>query len=170
MPLELPEQAPIPALEERRPSGSAYAPRVGLEQAQPPQAPIPQADFVVEVVGDLPIEAKVQDVTLLLGRRQITASRYRTYPPTILELITLVKRNPQKPRGRDWTSVRALTIRYDQVTWLVSVEYCVEYCEHDRSTGAFHPKRKMVTYSAPEDAVAAKVDKKLASLAKYADR
>jgi len=115
-------------------------------------------------------QATVTDVTRLLGRRSAARSFNRTYPPTILELITLIKRNPEKPRGKAWDSIMALTLRYDEPTRMVSVEYCVERCGFDPRTGAFERKRRMVTYQAPEDAVVTELDKKRRDLAKYADR
>lgn len=139
-----------------------------IDQAQQP--PIPPVDFKVEVIGNLPLQLKFEDLTRRLGRRQVRASFHRTYPPTILELITLVNRNPEKPRGAAWNSIKALTMRYDEATGMVSVEYCVEHCGHDPRTGAFEPRRRMVWYHAPEATVAVKVDKKLRDLAKYADR
>jgi len=93
---------------------------------------------------------------------------YRSYPPTILELITLVKRNPAKPRDRAWNSIGALTIRYDDQKMHLMVEYCIDHCSHDRVTGAFDPRRKMVVYSAPEAAVVKRMNKKLDDLKKYA--
>jgi hypothetical protein len=93
----------------------------------------------------------------------------RRYPPTILELITLVERNPAKPRGRQWNSVGALTIRYHREPRHVIVEYCIDYCEIDRASGAFHPRRKMVTYRATEELVEKRLDKKLSELKKYAE-
>jgi hypothetical protein len=82
---------------------------------QEPQRPtqIPGPDFVVEVVGELPIETKLQDVTRLLGARQLAASGNRRYLPTILEVIMLVERNPARPPGRMWNSINTLTIGYD---------------------------------------------------------
>lgn len=92
----------------------APSPNAAEGQPQPPQ-PIPQIDLAVEVVGDLPFRTRIQDVTRLLGQRQ-RASRTRRYPPTILELITLVKRRPARPPGRRWESITALTIGYDAPT------------------------------------------------------
>lgn len=157
-----------PPVESRVPAEPAYTPLVPIDQA--PQPPLPPVDFTVEVVGNLPLQLKLEDLTRRLGRRRERASFHRRYPPTILELITLVNRNPERPRDAAWNSIRALTIRYDEPTAMVSVEYCVEHCGHDPRTGAFNPKRRMVTYRAPEAAVAVKVDKKLRDLAKYVDR
>ena len=79
---------------------------VALLDTQEPQRPaIPQVDLSVEVVGALPIDAKIDMMTRLLGLRQAAGSLYRRYPPTILELLTLVTSNPQKPRGRNWDAV-----------------------------------------------------------------
>lgn len=52
---------------------------------------------------------------------------------------------------------------------LVTVEYCIDYCEHDPRTGAFSPRRKMVSYSAPEPLVMTRANKKLGDLKKYAE-
>lgn len=166
----LPAQPPSPALlvvETRLPAEPAYTPLVPIEQAQPTAPPV---DFKVEVIGNRPLQLKFEDVTRLLGLRGARPSINRVYPPTILELITLVTRNPERPRDAAWNSIRALTIRYDEPTAMVSVEYCVEHCGHDPRTGAFEPKRRMVTYRAPEAAVVVKVDRKLRDLAKYAER
>lgn len=145
-------------------------PRVELQPDAQQPVPLPQIDLVVEVVGNLPLQDKVTDLTGLLGRRSATRSFNRAYPPTILEMITLITRNPERPRGKAWDSIMALTLRYDEPTRMVSVEYCVERCGFDPRTGAFERKRRMVTYTAPEDAVVAKLDKKRRDLAKYADR
>lgn len=131
---------------------------------------MPLVDFVTEVAGNLPLQSKLQDVTRRLGRRQRARSVNRVYPPTILELITLVKRNPEEPRGQAWDSIMALNMRYDLRTEMVTIEYCVDHCGHDPRTGAFDARRRMVSYSAPEKTVVAKVDKKLKDLAKYAER
>lgn len=168
MPFDLPPPPAPAAIAAPRPIGGDYAPRVFLLQAQPPQ--IPQVDVVVEVVGNLPLQAKLEDISRRLGRRQSTRSVNRIYPPTILELITLVNRNPEKPRDKAWNSIMALSMRYHADISRVTVEYCVEHCQHDPRTGALDPKRRMVSYSAPEDLVVAKVDKKLRDLKKYADR
>lgn len=158
----------LPALAERLPDEPAYTPLVPIDQA--PQPAIPPVDFTVEVIGNLPLQLKLEDLTRRLGRRQVRASFNRRYPPTILVLITLVNRNPERPRGKAWDSIMALTIRYDEPTGTVSVEYCIDHCGHDPRTGAFDPKRRLVTYRASEDAVVKKADKKLRELAKYADR
>ncbi|MDP2055049.1 MAG: hypothetical protein Q8L75_15540 [Acidobacteriota bacterium] len=162
-----PSSPALPVVETRLPAGPAYTPLVPIDQAQPTAPPV---DFTVEVIGNLPLQLKFEDLTRLLGRRQARPSFNRTYPPTILELITLVKRNPEKPRDRPWNSIKALTMRYDEATGTVSVEYCVEHCGHDPRTGAFEPRRRMVWYHAREATVVAKVDKKLRDLAKYAER
>lgn len=167
LPAVPPPSPALPVVETRLPAGPAYTPLVPIEQAQPTAPPV---DFKVEVIGSLPLQLKFEDVTRLLGLRSARPSVNRVYPPTILELITLVTRNPERPRDGAWNSIRALTIRYDAPTAMVSVEYCVEHCGHDPRTGAFEPKRRMVTYRAPEAAVVVKVDKKLRDLAKYAER
>lgn len=159
---------PVVTIELRLPAGAEYGPSV-LLQATPPQVQVPQVDIAVEVVGNLPLQTKIEDLSRLLGRRQRSPQLNRSYPPTILELITLVTRNPAKPRDRAWNSVGALTIRYDEQKMHLTVEYCLDYCSHDRVTGAFDPKRKMVLYSAPEAAVVKRVNKKLDDLKKYAD-
>lgn len=145
------------------------APSSWPEQAPTSQA-LPQVDFTVEVVGNLPLQAKVNDLTQLLGRRSATRSFNRAYPPTILELITLINRNPEKPRDKAWDSIMALTLRFDEATRMVSVEYCVDRCGFDPRTAALDQKRRMVTYRAPEDAVVKKLDQKRRELAKYAAR
>lgn len=133
----------------------------------PPQAQIPTVDIAVEVVGNLPLQEKVTDLSRRLARRSQTAA-FRHYPPTILELITLVERNPEKPRNRDWNSITALSLRVDPVTKLVSVDYCIDHCGHDPKTGAFDPRRTMVRYRAAENDVVKRTNKKLDSLKKYA--
>lgn len=143
-------------------------PAIVREFAQSPQ-PLPQIDLVVEVVAELPVRAQLNDMTRLLGLRH-RASRARRYPPTILELITLVERNPVRPRGRNWDGIRALNIGYDARTKEVIVEYCVDYCGVNPTTSTLHPKRTMAAYRAPEDRVIANVKKKLGSLQKYAER
>lgn len=135
------------------------------------QAKLPQTDITVEVVGEFPIAAKLNDVTRLLGlRRRSTGTFSRGYPPTILELITLVERRPAKPRGRHWDSIQALTIRYHPEPRHVIVEYCIDHCDFDPKTGAFDARRKMATYRAAEDVVEKRLDKKLRELQKYAER
>lgn len=168
LPADLPPPAALTRMEEHRPTGPGYAPatRIGQEAQQPEI----RVDLAVEVVGNLPLQAKVEDVTRRLTRRQQAGSMHRIYPPTILELITLVNRNPEKPRGKAWDSIMALTMRYDEAARTVSVEYCVDYCGRNKRTGGLDPKRRMAIYRAPEAAVVAKVDKKLRDLAKYADR
>ena len=159
---------PVPAFETTRPGGAGYAPRVQLPQEPQRPVQIPGVDIAIEVVGDLPVQTKILDVTRLLGVRQLKQSGYRAYPATILELLTLVERNPARPHGRAWQTVMALTIRFDAETARVSMEYCIEHCGQDPRTGAFEPQRRMVVYSAPEAEVVKKADKKLASLKKYA--
>ena len=170
MSVQIPLPPAVPAIAQHRPAGAGYSPRVLLGQAPQEPAQLPQVDVAVEVVGNLPLELKIQDISRLLTRRQQTRSATRVYPPTILELITLVNRNPEKPRGKAWTSIMGLSMRYDARTAMVTVEYCVDYCGFDRSTGAFETKRRMVSYRAPEKAVVAKVNKKLDDLRKYAAR
>lgn len=147
-----------------RPAGPGASPLVRLQDLQVPLQ-IPESDVHVEVVARLPIRAQLQDLTRLLGKRQAAPSRYRVYPPTILELIMLVKRNPAKPRGRAWNSLRAQAIGYDPENREVSVEYCIDYCDIDPERGGPHARRKMVTYKAGEDVVAARLKKKLDDLA-----
>lgn len=141
-----------------------------LPEGQRPPEQIPQVDLVVEVIGSLPIAARLDDLQRRLGRRQQAVSVNRRYPPTILELITLVKRNPEKPRGRAWNSIEALTTRLDAETMQVTMEYCVDQCGHDPRTGAFHPRRRMVSYTASEQHVQQKLNQKLNDLKKYAER
>lgn len=167
MPVQFPPP-PIPAFEITRLRGAGYAPRVQLPQVPQQPLQIPGVDIAIEVVGDLPVQTKVLDVTRLLGVRQLKNTGLRRYPTTILELLTLVDRNPARPHGRAWETVMALTIRFDPDTERVSMEYCVEHCGHNPRTGAFEAKRRMVVYSAPEAEVVKKADKKLASLKKYA--
>ena len=160
---------PVVTIELRLPAGGAYAPRVLLQATPPSQPQLPQVDIAVEVVGNLPLQTTIQDLTRLLGKRPLARRFNRNYPPTILELITLVKRNPAKPRDRAWDSIEALTIRYDAQTQQLSVEYCIDHCSHDRQTGAFDPRRQMVWYSAPEAGVVMRANKKLDDLKKYAE-
>lgn len=133
----------------------------------PPQLQIPAVEIAVEVVGNLPLQEKVTDLSRRLARRGQAAGP-RRYPPTILELITLVERNPEKPRSRDWNSITALSLRVDPVTKLVTVDYCIDHCGHDPKTGTFDPKRTMVSYRAVENDVVKRANKKLDSLKKYA--
>jgi hypothetical protein len=144
-------------------------PAIVLVVQQDAQLPlrIPESDLVVEVVGKLPVRAKLEDVSRLLGRRQMVPSPNRAYPPTILEMITLVKPNPAKPIGRHWNSIRSMTMAYDPETRLVKVEYCLDNCTADPKTGMPHPRQKMISYSAPEDDVIKRLDKKLGELKKY---
>jgi len=162
----IPPAAPV--IESRRPQDAAYTPVV---QLPPPPQPVqvPGVDLAVEVIGNLPLQIKIENLTRLLGARSRTRPINRVaYPTTILELITLVERNPEKPRGKGWDSISALTVRFDPVTTHVSVEYCVEHCEHAPRTGAFNPRRRMAYYHAPEAEVLKRTDKKLAKLKKYA--
>lgn len=170
MPVQLPMPPAVTALEEYRPTGPGYAPQVPLQQEprQEPQRP-PQVEIAIEVVGNLPLQAKLEDLSRRLGRRQMARSANRSYLPTILELITLVNRNPEKPRDRSWFSIAALNMKFDPKTGLVAVEYCVEHCGHDPRSGAVDPKRRMVSYSSPEAQVVKKADKKLEGLKKYAE-
>lgn len=168
MPIDLPPSYNAVILEAPRPIGAGAAPRVALQAAQPPVR-IPDTDVVVEVFGQLPLQTRIQDVSRLLGQRVVN-SRGRTYPPTILELITLVERNPARPRGRAWNSIGVLKMGYEAGTKQVTVEYCVDYCTADPTTRAYHPKRTTMSYSAPEEVVTARLNKKLADLKKYADR
>lgn len=161
---------PASVLVAPRPDGAAYGPGAWLAQAPQPEVQVPRIEIAIEVFGNAPLQAKLEDVARRLGRRQVAGSINRVYPTTILELIRLVERNPEKPSRKAWDSIGALSLRFDPNTRLVSVEYCVEHCGHDPRTGAFDPRRRMVTYSAPEPQVASKADKKLRSLAKYADR
>jgi hypothetical protein len=167
--VEIPPPRVTPPIEAPRPAGAGCSPCVRLEQAQQPQGQVPRADIVVEIVGNLPLQIKVEEITRLLGRRPMARSFNRIYPPTMLELITLVTRNPAPPRGRGWDSLQALNILYSVETQQITVTYCIDHCGHDPRTGAFDPKRKMVSYSAPEQVVMPKVDKKLGDLQKYAE-
>ena len=142
--------------------------RESLQAADPTQQ-VPQIDFRIEVVEALPVRTQIADVTRLLGERQRANSR-RRYPPTILELITLVERNPARPPGRTWYSITALTIGYDAATQEVIVDYCLDNCGFDSDTGAPHPRRRMASYRASEDRVVNNMNKKLGSLQKYATR
>jgi len=156
MPLELPPPPPA----------------VILELRQDPQPPlrIPQTDIEVTVVGQIPLRTKLEDVSRLLGQRHMKRSINRTYPPTILEIIKLVERNPAKPVGLAWNSIRELTIGYDPDAKRMSVAYCLDYCSVEPQTAAPHPRRKMAFYSAPERLVTTRLDKKLGDLKKYAPR
>ena len=165
MPVDLPP--PIVVIVEAPAAIGARAPLV-LMQDPPQPSQAPQLDLTIEVIGT-PLQAKLQDISRLLGRRQMAGSVNRRYPPTILELITLVERNPAKPRGREWDRVGALTIRYHREPRHLVVEYCIDYCDFDPRTGAFHPRRKMVSYRATEAVVEKRLDKKLGELKKYAE-
>lgn len=79
----------------------------------------------------------------------------------------LVERRPAKPRGRGWDSITALTIRYHAEPRHVVVEYCIDNCDFDPRTGAFNPKRKMVSYRASVDVVEKRLDKKIGELQRY---
>lgn len=141
-------------------------------QAPPPQVqtpPAPKVDLAVEVVANLPLHTKVTDYTRRLAKRQQTASFNRTYPPITLEIIRLVKSNPQQPRGKRWDSIGAVSLGYDPETRNVVVEYCVDFCTSDPDTGALDPRRKMVSYGAQEQVVLERLDKQLKKLQKYAD-
>ncbi len=169
MPVAIPPPRIAPSIEVPRPEGPGCLPCVRLEQAQQPPGQVPRTDLFVEVAGDLPVRSKVEELTRLLGRRQAAGNFSRMPTPTVLELITLVERNPAPPHGRRWDSILALNIQYDAETQRVTVAYCIDHCEHDPRTGAFDPRRKMVSYSAPEQVVMTKVNKKLADLQKYAE-
>lgn len=170
MPAALPPPPVAVTIEAARPDGDGTAPLVRWQEAQPPLR-IPQSDIVVEVVGQLPLRAKLEDVTRLLGQRQLAEQGgNRSYPPTILELISFVKSNPARPRGRAWNSIRALSISYDAAVRHVTVEYCLDYCTPDPQTGAPHPRQTLVSYTASEQLVVTRLNKKLNSLQKYADR
>ncbi len=168
MPIDMPPLVAV-SITAPRPAGVAFAPHVFLQDPQKPLQ-IPQADLFVEVVGEVPIRAKLADVSRLLAQRHKTASINRTYPPTILELITLVKRNPARPPGRPWNSIRELTIGYKHETSEVIVEYCLDYCTPDPETNSPHPRRRMASYSAPEGVVVKRLNKKLGDLKKYSER
>ncbi len=141
-----------------------------FQQDQPPPLRIPQTDITVEVVAELPMRTKLADVTRLLGRQHMSRSIYRTYLPTILQLIMLVEPNPVKPIGRAWLSITALNVGYDSVTKEVIAEYCIDNCTVDRRTLTLNPKRKMISYRTPEDKFVARLNQKLDKLKKFADR
>jgi len=141
--------------------------QTALPQAQTPQ--IPHVDIAVEVIANAPLSAKVVDYSRRLSKRAQTPSVNRVYPPTILEIIQLVKPNPVKPRGKHWDSIGAVSVGYDPETQLVSVEYCIDFCARDPKTGAFDAKRKMVSYSALEPTVLARLNRQLDQLKKYAE-
>ena len=66
------------------------------EVVQAPEQPplpsrIPVGHVIVEVVAPLPLHTEVANVTRLLGARQTASNGNNNYPPTILELITLVE-------------------------------------------------------------------------------
>jgi hypothetical protein len=159
------EQAVPPAMHGPPSTGAGAAPATPLQEVQPPTR-IPQPDFVVDVVAPESVQSGVAELTRLLGERHRRRSFNRRYLPTILELIMLVRRNPERPRGRDWLSVRVLNIGYDSNTGLVTAEYCVDYCEPDPATGQPHPRRKLVSYSAPEQTVLARLQHKIGQLSK----
>ena len=58
------------------------------------QVQVPQVGLAVDVVGMLPVQAKLTDLSRRLALRQQAPNPFRRYPPTILELIRLVERNP----------------------------------------------------------------------------
>ena len=123
-----------------------------LLQAQP-QLQSPTIDIAVEVVGNLPLQDKVLDLSRRLGRRH-RAGGLRRYPPTVLELITLVARNPKKPDDRQWHSITALSMRFDPETKLVTVDMrrLLRSRSEDRHVDR---KRKMIAYRAQEHEVVA---------------
>jgi hypothetical protein len=168
MPIYLPPPRVEAIIEAPRSTDRGSVPRVFLQDVQP-TAQIPRLDLAIEVLGDPPLQTKFREVSRLLGLRQSAGSVNRRYPPTILELITLVHGNPARPRGRAWDSIHALTIRYHAEPRHVLVEYCIDYCDFVPETGAFHPRRKMVTYRATEELVEKRLDKKLSELKKYAE-
>ena len=135
-------------------------------QAETPQ--LPRVDIAVEVVANIPLNTKLANYSQLLAKRQQTPSFNRVYPPTILEIIRLVKDNPRQPRGQRWDSIGAVSLGYHLETKKVMVEYCVDFCTHDPATGAFDPKRKMVSYSAEENVVLARLNYQLDKLKKFA--
>lgn len=172
MPLSAFVPAQVPptpaALVQQRPTTRGYQPLVLLSQSSQEAAQLPPIDIAVEVIGNLPLQLKLQDISRLLGLRQMSSRGMRAHKPTILELITLVNRNPEKPRGRAWNSIMALNMKYDESTEQVTVVYCVDRCGFDHRSGALDPGRRLAVYSAHEQAVLEKADKKLAELAKYA--
>ncbi len=131
---------------------------------------IPDTDVTVDVVADLPMRTMIEDVTRLLTRRHQAGSGQRTYPPTILELITLVEPRPAKPAGRTWLAIRVLNLGQDRRTREVFAEYCLEHCEIDPSTRAEHPKRRLMSYRTTEAEFVKRLNKKLGSLQKFAER
>lgn len=141
-----------------------------VDPAQQPPVRLPESDVFVEVVGELPLRTRIEDVTRLLSRRRLAAGSNRSYPPTILELITLVEPRPARPPGKTWLAINALTLGYDNRTKEVIAEYCIEHCEIDPTTRTEHPQRRLVSYRAPEADVLKRVNKKLGSLQKYAPR
>lgn len=161
---------PPPAIVTCVASPAEIAGRAPLAIVQDPQPPMQIPDVRVEVVGELPVRTKLTTVSRLLGRRQAQGSFNRRYPPTILELIMLVERRPARPRGRNWDSIHALTIRYHPEPDHILVEYCIDYCDFDPQTGAFHPKRKMVSYRATAALVEKRLDKKIGELQRYEER
>jgi hypothetical protein len=50
----------------------------------------------------------------------------------------------------------------------VKVTYCLERCTPNPSTGAVDASARMVSYTAPEQQVVARLNKKLKQLKKYA--
>ena len=130
------------------------------QQAQP-QTWVPVTDLTVEVIGVEPVQTEVLRVTRMLGQRQAASSGKNDYPPTIFELIKLVEPNPQKPGGRSWKRVTALTISFDRAANDMIVEYCIAKCAPDQLT---HRKRKMISYRAPVEDVATRLTERIAEL------
>ena len=169
LPLMLPQLPPPPkppALEWHQPNLIHERASLGLAQEPPSQQP--RAEIGIEVFGDPALQEEVDELTRRLGRRRATRSVYRVYQPTILELIRLVQRNPERPRDRAWSSTMALNLGYDADAGMVTVTYCVERCGFNPRTGARDPRRRLRSYSAPMEQVLARVDARLGQLAKYA--
>lgn len=151
-----------------RPSGVGCAPCVRLEQSQqppaqtPPVEPIPPIEFEVTVVADPTFVQRLQELTQLLSQRRAAAGFSRTHPSVILELITLVEPNPTKPGGGA-NELRGLNVRVNAQSSLVMVEYCIEHCGSNEM-GDLSRKRKMVSYTAPEQVVVARMIAKRADL------
>ena len=154
------------------PSPPAVSRALDQEQQRAPLQ-IPGSDVFVEVIGELPLQTRIQYLTRLLSRRQLAVGgqrTYRAYPPTILELIMLVEPNPTRPSGHTWLAINFLTLGYDARTEEVIVEYCLEHCELDSNTRAHHPQRRMASYRAAEALVVKRINKKLGKLQKFAER
>ena len=130
---------------------------------------LPESDVVVEVIAPLPVAAQVTDVTYLLGRRQVETVGGNQYLTTIAELIMLVEPNPSRPPGGHWKNITQLTISFDEKLKTMRVEYCVDKCKFNKKTRVPHPKRKMVAYSAPQEQVLPRLEKRRAELAQYRD-